>query len=44
MRRLALPWARDMASGSRDAANYPGGAFVDGLVAGGKARLIAPAD
>lgn len=40
LRTLAAAWAADAAAGTRDAAYYPGGAVVEGLVGAGRARPI----
>jgi pimeloyl-ACP methyl ester carboxylesterase len=40
LRTLAAQWALDQASGQRNGSFYPGGAYVDGLVGGGDARVI----
>lgn len=40
LRTLAAAWALDMASGRRSEDFYPGGGFVEGLLAAQRARLI----
>ena len=40
LRTLAARWAVDEALGARHGDAYPGGAYVDGLIATGRARII----
>jgi len=40
LRTLAAQWALDEATGLRDGDVYPGGAYVEGLIAAGRARII----
>jgi len=40
LRTLVAQWASDIAAGLRQPEDYPGGSYVDGLITGGKARLI----
>jgi len=40
LRTLATQWGLDLASGSRTASAYPGGAYVDSLVSSGTAQVI----
>jgi pimeloyl-ACP methyl ester carboxylesterase len=40
LRTLAAQWALDEATGTRRDDDYPGGAYVDGLIDAGRARVI----
>jgi hypothetical protein len=40
LRTLAAQWALDEATGLRSTDAYPGGAYVDGLIGAGRARVI----
>ena len=40
LRDLSAAWVNDMARGTRDANAYPGGAYVQNLLANGKAKII----
>ncbi|MFZ5756002.1 MAG: alpha/beta hydrolase [Pseudomonadota bacterium] len=40
LRDLSAAWANDLARGTRDANAYPGGAYVQGLITGKKAKTI----
>jgi hypothetical protein len=40
LRTLVVQWAIDITAGGRQLDHYPGGSFVDGLLAAGRARLI----
>ena len=40
LRTLVTQWASDIAAGMRQRDDYPGGAYVDGLIEAGSAKLI----
>lgn len=40
LRDLSAAWVNDLVRGTRDANAYPGGAYVNTLVSGGRAKLI----